>query len=90
MSLQVPGSFLLVISLYSTPGSNWTSYVSYLISGVLQAALLSVCLVLNFKKSGTIEEEDPLLQNEDDASEAGTMDADQNTLVNNQVLEINQ
>jgi uncharacterized protein with PQ loop repeat len=58
MILQVPGSFILALSLYSTPGSNWSSYISYLISGLLQGSLLIVCLSL---KQNVSEEEEVLL-----------------------------
>jgi hypothetical protein len=63
MILQVPGSFILVFSLYSTPGSNWTSYISYLISGLLQASLLIVCLsIQNASEENVSEEEETLLE----------------------------
>jgi len=65
MLLQVPGSFILVFSLYSTPGSNWTSYVSYLISGLLQATLLTVCIYLSRVQDGHGTEEEELLHNDD-------------------------
>ena len=65
MSLQVPGSFLLVFSLSSTPGANWTSYISYLISGLLQANLLMICVYFRMfdsvRNNSQGEEEDEVL-----------------------------
>ena len=40
MVIQVPGSVLFVISLVVRPGTNWTSWLAYAITGVMQGALL--------------------------------------------------
>ncbi len=46
MMLQVPGSFVFAYSLYLVPGSHWSSWVTFLVSGLLQGVLLALCLVV--------------------------------------------
>ena len=38
------GSFLFVYSIYTQPGTNWTSWISFFVSGCLQSFLLFLCL----------------------------------------------
>lgn len=40
MAIQVPGSVLFVISLLLSPGTNWTSWLAYAVTGGMQGALL--------------------------------------------------
>ncbi|KAL8276875.1 hypothetical protein RQP46_010703 [Phenoliferia psychrophenolica] len=40
----VPGSFVFVYTLAVRPGVNWTGWGTYLVTGVLQGALLCLCL----------------------------------------------
>jgi len=40
MAIQVPGTVLFVISIAVTPGTNWTSWIPFAVSGAMQAALL--------------------------------------------------
>lgn len=42
MAIQVPGSVLFVISIAIRPGTNWTSWIPYAVTGAMQGALL-VC-----------------------------------------------
>lgn len=40
MIIQVPGSVLFVISIAVRPGTNWTSWIPYAVTGAMQGALL--------------------------------------------------
>jgi uncharacterized protein with PQ loop repeat len=40
MAIQVPGSVLFVISIVVRPGTNWTSWLPYAVTGLMQGALL--------------------------------------------------
>jgi hypothetical protein len=46
MAIQVPGSVLFVISIAIRPGTNWTSWIPYAVTGAMQGGLL-VCDLLN-------------------------------------------
>ncbi|KAK4684497.1 hypothetical protein P7C73_g5684, partial [Tremellales sp. Uapishka_1] len=45
MAIQVPGSVLFVASLVVREGTDWTSWLVYAVTGVMQGALLIICLV---------------------------------------------
>lgn len=45
MAIQVPGSVLFVISLLLSPGTNWTSWLAYAVTGGMQGALLVICIL---------------------------------------------
>lgn len=40
MAIQVPGSVLFVLSLALSPGTDWTSWLAYAVTGLMQGALL--------------------------------------------------
>lgn len=40
MAIQVPGSVLFVVSLVLRPGTDWTSWLAYAVTGAMQGALL--------------------------------------------------
>jgi len=44
MCIQTPGGFLLVYALSIKPDTNWTTWISILISAVSQAILLVMCI----------------------------------------------
>ncbi|WVQ93119.1 hypothetical protein IAU59_000183 [Kwoniella sp. CBS 9459] len=44
MAIQVPGSVLFVLSLVFRPGTDWTSWLAYAVTGGMQGALLVICL----------------------------------------------
>lgn len=44
MALQTPGTFLLIVSLALRPDSDYSMWISYLISGTSQGILLSQCI----------------------------------------------
>ncbi|RKP22758.1 hypothetical protein SYNPS1DRAFT_4234, partial [Syncephalis pseudoplumigaleata] len=45
MLIQTPGSFIFVYTLASREGTNWTTWITYLVSGSLQGVLLAMCIV---------------------------------------------
>lgn len=45
MCIQTPGSFVWVASLASREGTRWSSWMTYLVTGVLQGVLLGMCIV---------------------------------------------
>ena len=65
--IQSPGSFVLAYSLAIAPDSNWSSWISYFVSGALQAILLALIVKFQYQESihgnDVINEEevDPLI-----------------------------
>lgn len=45
MCIQTPGSFVWAISLACREGTKWSSWVTYVVTGCLQGALLVMCIV---------------------------------------------
>ncbi|KAG8852489.1 hypothetical protein FRB96_008677 [Tulasnella sp. 330] len=45
MAIQSPGAALMVWTVAIKPGTNWTSWLVYVVAGVMQALLLTMCLV---------------------------------------------
>jgi len=45
MAIQVPGSVLFVISIAIRPGTNWTSWIPYAVTGAMQGGLLVCCFI---------------------------------------------
>ncbi|WWC91112.1 uncharacterized protein L201_006053 [Kwoniella dendrophila CBS 6074] len=45
MAIQVPGSVLFVLSLVFRPGTDWTSWLAYAVTGAMQGALLVICIL---------------------------------------------
>lgn len=43
------GTALFVYSLMMLPGSNWTAWITYLVTGLLQGTLLTLCIIWHFK-----------------------------------------
>ncbi|CAO3660161.1 unnamed protein product [Rhizopus stolonifer] len=72
MMLQTPGTVLFVYSLIVRPGTNWTAWITYMVTGILQGTLLTMCIIWHFrnKKLGLADldtsveptERTPLLQ----------------------------
>lgn len=44
MALQAPGCFILSWVLAHSSGTNFSSYISYLVSGILQGSLFFICI----------------------------------------------
>ncbi|KAJ1908734.1 hypothetical protein IWQ60_011558 [Tieghemiomyces parasiticus] len=50
MLMQTPGGFLFAYSIYVRPGVNWTSWITYLMSAILQGILLTICIAWHFRE----------------------------------------
>ncbi|ORZ18555.1 hypothetical protein BCR42DRAFT_477692 [Absidia repens] len=70
MMLQTPGTGLFVYSLMVRPGTNWTAWITYLVTGILQSILLSLCIVwhLRNKRLGIKNLEDPPMRSSNESS----------------------
>ena len=73
MLIQTPGSFVFVYTLASSPGTNVSTWITYLVTGVLQGILLIICIVYHFrdarKNKFIVIEEDQQNLLESDAEE---------------------
>ncbi|KAI8366046.1 uncharacterized protein BYT42DRAFT_505519 [Radiomyces spectabilis] len=49
MMLQTPGTALFVYSIMVRPGTNWTAWITYMVTGILQGTLLVLCIVWHFR-----------------------------------------
>ncbi|KAJ3206319.1 hypothetical protein HDU67_008245 [Dinochytrium kinnereticum] len=58
--MQCPGNIILVYSISLQPGTNWTSWVAFLASGIFQFILLSLCVffMLSAPRDGYVRIED--------------------------------
>lgn len=57
MSIQTPGTILLIISLVSQPNSDYSMWLSYLLSATCQGILLTQCIYYSyFYKSNTLDD----------------------------------
>jgi hypothetical protein len=43
------GSALFVYSIATRPGTNWTAWITYMVTGVLQGTLLAMCIVWHYR-----------------------------------------
>ncbi|KAI5787153.1 hypothetical protein EDC01DRAFT_660754 [Geopyxis carbonaria] len=50
MCIQTPGSFVWVVSLATREGTAWSTWVTYLITGILQGCLLIMCITWEMKE----------------------------------------
>ena len=76
MCIQSPGSFLFAYSLAARPGTNWSSWITYLCTGLLQAVLLWMCISWRMREkredrkgkgvARDVDETTALLENSDD------------------------
>ncbi|KAJ3563316.1 hypothetical protein NP233_g9013 [Leucocoprinus birnbaumii] len=48
--IQIPGAIALVLGIALQPGTNWTSWFTYLISGAMQCILLGICIAWKFRQ----------------------------------------
>lgn len=55
MCIQTPGSFVWAISLATREGTKWSSWATFVLTGMLQGGLLVMCVVweMKNKKEGT-------------------------------------
>ncbi|EPX74735.1 CTNS domain-containing protein [Schizosaccharomyces octosporus yFS286] len=71
MVVQTPGGFLIGYLLSRLPGTNWTSYMMYVVSASLQAVLLSLCFYYHLQNKKTKQEEEALaVQREEECQRA--------------------
>ncbi|KAG0640981.1 hypothetical protein HOY80DRAFT_883934 [Tuber brumale] len=49
MCIQTPGSFIWAISLASREGTKWSSWITFVVTGVLQGVLLVMCIIWELK-----------------------------------------
>ncbi|KII91525.1 hypothetical protein PLICRDRAFT_38295 [Plicaturopsis crispa FD-325 SS-3] len=45
MMIQSPGAVLMVLSIALRPDTNWTSWITFAVAGVMQGSLLIMCIV---------------------------------------------
>ncbi|CDO76118.1 hypothetical protein BN946_scf184876.g11 [Trametes cinnabarina] len=50
MLIQTPGAVLMVLSIALRPGTNWTTWITYAVAGVMQGILLVMCLVFHARQ----------------------------------------
>lgn len=50
MCIQTPGAVLMVSSIALSPGTNWTSWLPFAVAGIMQGALLSLCILWKFRQ----------------------------------------
>ncbi|KAJ8324047.1 hypothetical protein O5D80_007265 [Batrachochytrium dendrobatidis] len=69
LAMQCPGSFVFAFSLAVQPGTNWTTWVSFLVGGTLQAVLLFMCLYYNSRTAHVytevLHDENPVTATDD-------------------------
>ncbi|KAI0046323.1 hypothetical protein FA95DRAFT_1542653 [Auriscalpium vulgare] len=44
MMIQTPGGFIMVLSIALRPGTDWTSWIQFLVAAIMQAFLLGMCV----------------------------------------------
>jgi hypothetical protein len=44
MCIQTPGAILMVTSIAIRPGTNWSSWITYAVAGIMQGSLLVMCI----------------------------------------------
>ncbi|TBU22816.1 hypothetical protein BD311DRAFT_704950 [Dichomitus squalens] len=50
MFIQTPGAILMVLSIALRPGTNWTTWISYAVAGVMQGILLVMCIIFRARQ----------------------------------------
>ncbi|KAJ7717372.1 hypothetical protein DFH07DRAFT_907330 [Mycena maculata] len=50
MCVQSPGAIAMVLSIALRPGTNWTSWITYAVAGLMQFTLLSLCLAWKLRQ----------------------------------------
>ncbi|KAJ9067511.1 hypothetical protein DSO57_1038408 [Entomophthora muscae] len=53
MLMQTPGAFLFAYSLASREGTNWTTWITYLVTGSLQGILLFMSISFHYQSNQT-------------------------------------
>ncbi|KAF9463196.1 hypothetical protein BDZ94DRAFT_1289848 [Collybia nuda] len=62
MCIQSPGAVFMVVSIALRPGTNWTSWITFAVSGLMQGSLLIMCIIWTYRQRrlGIDEFGDPL------------------------------
>lgn len=50
MCIQSPGAVFMVLSIALRPGTNWTSWITFAVSGIMQGSLLTMCIIFTFRQ----------------------------------------
>lgn len=50
MCMQSPGAAIMVLSIALRPGTNWTSWIMFAVSGIMQGGLLIMCILWTFRQ----------------------------------------
>ncbi|KAF8125909.1 hypothetical protein K438DRAFT_984051 [Mycena galopus ATCC 62051] len=50
MCIQSPGAVAMVLSIALRPGTNWTSWITYAVAGLMQFTLLSICIAWKIRQ----------------------------------------
>ncbi|KAH9848035.1 hypothetical protein C2E23DRAFT_845953 [Lenzites betulinus] len=50
MLLQTPGAILMVLSIALRPGTNWTTWITYAVAGIMQGILLVMCIIFRARQ----------------------------------------
>ncbi|KAJ8520533.1 hypothetical protein ONZ45_g2687 [Pleurotus djamor] len=50
MCIQTPGAILMVTSIALRPGTNWTSWITFAVAGIMQGTLLVMCICWKFRQ----------------------------------------
>jgi len=68
MCIQTPGSFVWAVSLAFRQGTKWSSWVTYVCTGILQGALLARCIVWELKERAQRKKGEPDVVPDDGAT----------------------
>jgi len=50
MCMQTPGAVGMVLSIALRPGTNWTSWITFAVAGVMQGSLLVMCIAWKLRQ----------------------------------------
>ncbi|KAJ6589258.1 hypothetical protein B0H19DRAFT_1103426 [Mycena capillaripes] len=50
MCVQSPGAVAMVLSIALRPGTNWTSWITYAVAGLMQCTLLCICIAWKMRQ----------------------------------------
>ncbi len=71
MAMQAPGSFLFCYTIAQSPGTNFTSWITYFVGGCLQSVLLFICLYYQYGAEAEFVRIPPLEEGEGEQPEGG-------------------
>jgi uncharacterized protein with PQ loop repeat len=84
MCIQTPGSFVWAASLAFRQGTKWSSWATYVCTGVLQGALLAMCIVWELKERAQRKKGEPdIVPGDGAATEPAEQDGERQPLLAN-------